>query len=132
MSTAPDRNESSDPSDLRPHKTGCFLPNGVALQTWAVETRANYEHVTNLYQTFYGEGSWGNASTFVDLLGMYAANLTMKSPSKPLSSSDRSEPSQEVAALISLFDGSRSIVDDFDEDVHLYDLGLLTAQNDRF
>lgn len=61
---------------------------------------------------------------------MNAANLTIKLPSRSLSNYGDRE-SSTVAALILLFDGSRPIGDDdFDEDVHTYDLGLLTAQID--
>jgi hypothetical protein len=93
MSRVPDNNESSDPSGSRPRKIGCFLPDGVDLQTWAVESRAYYEHVTNLYETSYALGSWGNASAFLHLLDLYTTDVMIKLPSRPLSNPGDSEPS---------------------------------------
>ena len=103
MRNAPDANQTENSHQMEPLGCGSFLLKGTDLPTWAAEVKPYDERIMYLYGIIYGEGDWGDASTLLHLLDLYAANLMEKIQSAPVAGPFNARPSPNLAALLSLF-----------------------------
>jgi hypothetical protein len=57
-----------------PYEVGFFLPHVKTeeeLKKWAEQTETRYVHIMKMFEQMMGEGSWGSADEFLDLLNNY-------------------------------------------------------------
>ncbi|KAF9695923.1 hypothetical protein EKO04_006029 [Ascochyta lentis] len=68
----PTANEAQNAYDAGAYELGFLLPHGTSdLKMWAAETELRYQHIRDIYEDLHGEGTWGDASKFFELLELY-------------------------------------------------------------